>query len=87
MLTSFDLIFQGVLAINQNLIQILGFVWQWKIHGIQNLFWMVEIDNFVTSIITFFDVIHENIKDFLQEVLCVGLSFYAIQDRQQVYRE
>ena len=86
MLTSFDLIFQGVLAINQNLIQILWFVWQWKIHGFQNLVWMVKIDNFVTPIVTFFDVIHENIKDFLQEILCVGLSFYSIQDRQQVCR-
>ena len=84
MLTSFDLILQGVLAINQNLIQILWFVWQWKIHGFLNLLWLVEIDNFVTSVIAFFDVIHKNIKDFLQEVLCVGLSFLAIQDRQQV---
>ena len=81
MLTSFDLIFQGVLAINQYLIQILWFVWHWKIHGIQNLVWLVKIDDFVTSIITFFYVIHKNIKDFLQEVLCVGLSFLAIQDR------
>ena len=84
-LTSFNLIFKSVLAIHQDLVKILGFVRQRHIHDVHKLIWVMEIQDFMTPIVGFTNVIHQNVKNFLEKVLSVSFGLLSVQNRKEIW--
>ena len=63
-----DLILEGVLAVNQDLVQVLGLVREAEVHRLPKLVRLVPVEDLGLAVVALPDVVDEDLEDLLEEL-------------------
>ena len=66
--TGLDLVLERVLAIDQDLVEVLGLVGQAEVHGLAQLVRLVPVDDLALAVVALAHVVDEDVQHLLEEV-------------------
>ena len=83
-LTGLDLVLQGVLAIDQKLVQVQRLVRDVQVQHFLHLVRVMEIQNLLSSVVALGHVVEQDVDDAVKELSCVLVSLWIVlADRKQ----
>lgn len=72
-LTSLHLVLERGCAIHDQLLQRHCLICQLQIEQFLHVFWMMEVQNFLVSVVASIHIVEQDVNNLLQEFACLGL--------------